>query len=238
MNSKVETLLINYEKVLKEPWSNKLSGQEKVWFLVYDPVEQRKVALRIGDFERVTGKNNKNWVEIDLQGCFPEWMKNHEYRDAYFVDPEAIQDQIECDFQNGYQLEKLLYPAKIKDFDIPCFIIPIKRVWATQLFEEKLLEQRLQLFKDKSELMLNRQNVYYRSAQPKRLKSPARIIWYISKTKNENGYISACSYIEKIEIDLPKKLFKKYQNLGIYEWKQIYKLAKEDMSHKIMAFVF
>lgn len=99
MNSKVETLLINYEKVLKEPWTHKLSGQEKVWFLVYDPVEQRKVALRIGDFERVTGKNNKNWVEIDLRGCFPEWMKNHEYRDDYFADPEAIQDQIECDFK-------------------------------------------------------------------------------------------------------------------------------------------
>lgn len=100
MISKVDILLNNYEKVLKEPWAKRLSGQEKVWFLVYDPVDQRKVALRIGDFERITRKNKKNWIEIDLQNYFPEWMKNHEYRDAYFADPEAILDQIEYDFKN------------------------------------------------------------------------------------------------------------------------------------------
>ena len=99
MSSKVDDLLNNYEKVLIEPWGGNLSGQEKIWFLVFDPTEIRKVTLRIGDFERVTRKNNKNWVEIDLQNCFPDWMKNHEYRDAYFADPEAIQDQIESDFK-------------------------------------------------------------------------------------------------------------------------------------------
>lgn len=99
MATRIDDLVNNYEKVLKEPWTNKLSGQEKVWFLVYDPSEQRKVALRVSDFERITRKNNKNWSEIDLQYCFPNWMKDHEYRNAYFVDPEAIQDQIECDFK-------------------------------------------------------------------------------------------------------------------------------------------
>ena len=99
MSSKVDDLLSNYEKVLIEPWGGNLSGQEKIWFLVFDPTEIRKVALRIGDFERITKKNNKNWIEIDLQNCFPDWMKNHEYRDAYFADPEAIQDQIEFDFK-------------------------------------------------------------------------------------------------------------------------------------------
>jgi len=98
--SKVDALINNYEKILKEPWVNKLSGHEKVWFLVYDPIDERKVALRIGDFERITKEKNKNWVEIDLKFCFPEWMKQHEYREEYFADPEAIKDQIESNFKN------------------------------------------------------------------------------------------------------------------------------------------
>lgn len=100
MISKVDSLLNNYENVLKEPWNKKLAGQEKVWFLVYDPVEQRKIALRIGDFERVTIKNNRNWIEVDLQPCFPEWMLGKEYRDQYFKQPEYIQDQIESGFKD------------------------------------------------------------------------------------------------------------------------------------------
>jgi len=99
MNSKINTLLNNYENVLKEPWNAKLSGHEKVWFLVYDPSEQRKISLYIGDFERITRKNNKKWVKIDLLPCFPKWMSQHEYREAYFNEPDAIQDQLETDFK-------------------------------------------------------------------------------------------------------------------------------------------
>ena len=100
MASRIDSLLYNYDKIVNEPWSVTLSGQEKVWFLVYDPVEQRRIDLRIGDFERYSKKAGKNWVEINIKSCFTEWMSKHDYKEEYFAQPSDIADQIESDFRN------------------------------------------------------------------------------------------------------------------------------------------
>ena len=71
MSNLVDRLLTAYELVLKEPWSTALSGKERVWFLVYDPAEQRKVDLRLGDFETATRKAGKRWVCISLKIASP-----------------------------------------------------------------------------------------------------------------------------------------------------------------------
>jgi hypothetical protein len=101
MSSRVDALLEAYKRVVREPWSSALSGQERMWFLVYDPAEQRKVDLRIGEFELITRNAGKKWVSISLKGCFPEWMAKHDYRDEYFQDPESLTDQLELSFK-GY----------------------------------------------------------------------------------------------------------------------------------------
>jgi hypothetical protein len=98
MATRIDQLLEVYEKVLNEPWSSALSGQERVWFLVYDPAEQRKVELRLGDFETAAMKAGVKWRIISLKQCFPSWMANHEYRDEYFNNPEYIVDQLEAEF--------------------------------------------------------------------------------------------------------------------------------------------
>ena len=98
IQSKIDQLVMAFEKVVKEPWSTSLSGQERIWFLVYDPAEQRKVDLRLGDFETATSKAQKKWKGISLKNCFPTWMANHEYREDYFKDPEYIVDQLEAEF--------------------------------------------------------------------------------------------------------------------------------------------
>jgi len=98
MQSKTDQLLEAFEKVVNEPWSSSLSGQEKIWFLVYDPAEQRKVDFRLGDFETATLKAGKKWESISLKACFPSWMANHEYRDGYFENPKYIVDQLENEF--------------------------------------------------------------------------------------------------------------------------------------------
>lgn len=99
MASKVDSLLEAYIQVVNEPWVGTLSGQERVWFLVYDPTEQRKVDLRTGDFENATLKAGKRWASISLKSCFPQWMAGHAYREEYFADPEALTDQLETDFK-------------------------------------------------------------------------------------------------------------------------------------------
>ena len=98
METKIEQLLKAYENVVKEPWSSALSGQERIWFIVYDPAEQRKVDLRLGDFETNTIKAGKKWKSISLKQCFPAWMANHECKEDYFNNPEFIVDQLEAEF--------------------------------------------------------------------------------------------------------------------------------------------
>lgn len=100
MASKIDQLLAAYEAVVNEPWATALSGQERVWFLVYDPAEQRKVDLRVGDFETCTIKAGKRWKSISFKSCFPLWMANHDYKEEYFSDPELMVDQLEGDFKN------------------------------------------------------------------------------------------------------------------------------------------
>lgn len=146
-------------------------------------------------------------------------------------------DNENYDFQLKYNIERHLSPIKIRDFDIPTYIIPIKAKWAEQLFNDRSNE-KLQLFESENKLLLNRENVYYRSASKRSLSSPARILWYISENKitKEKGHIKAVSYIDEIFIDDPKKLFKQFEQLGIYKWKDIAKTI--DKNNKIMAFVF
>ncbi len=98
MATRIELLIEAYEKVVKEPWSSALSGQERIWFLVYDPAEQRKVDLHMDEFETAAIRSGKKWKSISLKQCFPSWMANHEYRDDYFHNPEYIVDQLEAEF--------------------------------------------------------------------------------------------------------------------------------------------
>jgi len=96
--SKIDQLILAYDRVINEPWSSTLSGQERVWFLVYDPAEQRKIDLRIEDFESSTIKSGKRWESISFKKCFPAWMANHDYREEYFKTPEYLIDQLEAEF--------------------------------------------------------------------------------------------------------------------------------------------
>jgi hypothetical protein len=98
MTTRTDQLLEAFEKVVSEPWTSVLSGQERVWFLVYDPAESRKVDLRFGDFESAAIKGGKKWKVISFKNCFPSWMANHEYKEDYFSNPEYILDQLEAEF--------------------------------------------------------------------------------------------------------------------------------------------
>lgn len=139
-------------------------------------------------------------------------------------------------------LEKTLYPVKILDSYLPCFIIPIRPAWALELFDENLAKQNL--FGAKTDLALRKEQIYYRSSlNANGLRAPARLLWYVSKGKAINGYqgtgaITASSYLEEVFIDKPKVLYQMFKRLGIYSWKEIYDLAKNDINNSIMALKF
>ncbi|NLF02861.1 MAG: DUF1788 domain-containing protein [Anaerolineales bacterium] len=88
--TRIEELLQAYDDLLGQPWPEHLSGGEKVWFAVYEPAQERRLLLRLPDFETATLKAGHGWQQLDLAPLFAEWMGAHRYREAYFSDPEAL----------------------------------------------------------------------------------------------------------------------------------------------------
>jgi predicted nucleic acid-binding protein len=184
-------------------------------------------------------KIENNWIKINLKGITD--IKNIDSLISELPQAKNIISKINSNHSNpflvNYNIERHFSPLKVKELDIPTYIIPIKPVWSENLFDDKSNEE-LALFESNYELLLNRENVYYRSALPKILESPSRILWYVSENKStkNKGFIRASSYIDEIFIDHPKKLFKQFEQLGVYKWEHISKTAKD--KEKMMAFVF
>lgn len=87
----VESLLRAYDQHIHLPWDKNLSGSEKVWFVVYDPAQERRIRLRLAEFENVTRQAGHGWLEIDLTGAFASWMAGHRYKEEYFASPDDME---------------------------------------------------------------------------------------------------------------------------------------------------
>lgn len=136
-------------------------------------------------------------------------------------------------------LEKLLWPLKIKDADIPCFIIPIKPYYAKELFDTKAA--KLELFGVQPSLIWSKENVYYRNVNPNVERFPARILWYASSDSNSTRQkgIVCSSYLNEIVIGPAKDVFKKHEKFGVYSWKRdISKLVNNVASKPIKVLRF
>jgi len=112
--SKIYQLLEKFEGIINEPWPKGLSGQEKVWFLIFDPMDLRKMKLKLGEFEIAAKNANKEWHEISLKTKFSKWLANHEYREAFFEDPKYLADSLQYDFRE-YLEETILAELKINN---------------------------------------------------------------------------------------------------------------------------
>lgn len=134
--------------------------------------------------------------------------------------------------------EHLLWPLKIIGSGIPSYVLPIKAVWAAELFDDALAGQVL--YCRRHDLALNVEGIFYSAAKPSSISSPGRVLWYVSQESGREGtgMIRACSRVLEVASDVPKELFRKYRRLGIYEWKDVLATARGDMSRKIMAVHF
>jgi len=88
--SQVDNLIANYRRHVSIPWQANLAGRQKVWFAVYPPSEERRVRLKIQEFEIATREAKHCWKSIDITNLPAEWLARHEYREAYFEDPSAL----------------------------------------------------------------------------------------------------------------------------------------------------
>lgn len=136
------------------------------------------------------------------------------------------------------KLEQIFWPGKVTDFEMPCFIIPIKPYWAQHLFDEGMASQSLFPVEN---VALNVESVYYRSAQAGRgIAAPARVLWYVSGDKEYHGVkaIRACSYLQEIFTGKPKEIFRRFRRLGIYQWEEINRMIHGNLDKDIMALRF
>lgn len=122
-----------------------------------------------------------------------------------------------------FSLEKAQWPLKIASTEIPCYIVPIRAEYAVQLFDENLANDHVSLFSNtKTEPALNIENVYFKSNRHSVPGGPARILWYVSQSEYmQTGAIRACSYLDDVETDTKKTLFKKYHRLGVLDWAEL-----------------
>ena len=50
--------------------------------------------------------------------------------------------------------------------------------------------------------------------------------------------IRACSYVDETYIGTPKQLFKQFERLGVYRWKNVMDAANNDLAKMVLAFRF
>ena len=136
-------------------------------------------------------------------------------------------------------LERNLRPLKLINGSLSTIIIPVKPAWAQHLFDPGLAEQTL--FGGRPDLLLNWENVYYRS--PRSLgdiSEPFRILWYVSQDRRYTGTgrIRAYSVGSSIELLPARQAFSRYKRLGIYNQRQVFEIASGDPDGEVMAIRF
>lgn len=88
--SQISRLIANYQRFVSLPWPEHLSGGQRVWFAVYPPAEERRVRARLQEFEVATREARHGWRLIDITATPAQWLGAHEYREAYFAEPDAL----------------------------------------------------------------------------------------------------------------------------------------------------
>lgn len=89
--NRIEALAEAYAEFAQLPWSRTVAGPQRVWFAVYEPAQERRLRLRLPEFEIATKNAGHGWAQVDITHSFAHWMANHRYREAYFDDPEALE---------------------------------------------------------------------------------------------------------------------------------------------------
>lgn len=180
-------------------------------------------------------KVEDSWIKISLKGVL-DWtdITNNPLVKLYNSFPNIEEEANSL----MYNIERKLFPVKIKDLQLPTYIIPIKPYWASQLFD--YLGASQSLFGAKSSLLWNRENIYYRSEKPVSEIAPGRILWYASSDENNprGQSIVACSYIDSVFVDTAKQLYSRFKSYGVYQWSEILSLAQSDPHKKIKAIRF
>lgn len=96
--SYVDELLSAYRKFVGLPWQQNLAPPQRVWMAVYRPEHERRLRLHLPEFKAATNEQRHPWALIDVTTSFEAWMASHDYREAYFEDPELLETALSAFF--------------------------------------------------------------------------------------------------------------------------------------------
>ncbi|HNJ80817.1 MAG TPA: DUF1788 domain-containing protein [Methanoregulaceae archaeon] len=88
--SKIDDLLSAYKNQVALPWTESLSAQEKIWFCMYDPSQERSLRKQLGAFAIVTQESGHIWLPLDITGIYDQWLATNEYKEEYFKNPSNL----------------------------------------------------------------------------------------------------------------------------------------------------
>ena len=72
--ARIDQLLESYSRRVSLPLQANLPLSQRVWFVVYPPEEERRLANRIGEFEIATRDRGLEWRRLDFSGAFADWI--------------------------------------------------------------------------------------------------------------------------------------------------------------------
>jgi len=88
--SRIDDLAEQYERHISAPWQRNLAGAQRIIFVVYPKEDERRLLVKMKEFEHRTKAAGHGWREVDLTNTFPVWMAAEEYREEYFRHPEDL----------------------------------------------------------------------------------------------------------------------------------------------------
>jgi hypothetical protein len=97
--SRIDELAEQFERHISTPWQRNLAGAQRIIFIVYPKEDERRLRMKLKEFEHRTRSTGRDWVDVDMTESFSEWMAAEDYREEYFRHPEELIPKYEREFK-------------------------------------------------------------------------------------------------------------------------------------------
>ncbi len=194
-------------------------------------VDFEEPALPASLIQGISGMGFTKIGENFLRFCFIRHMgKDQVLSSIKALRPDAFSNYRDMD---ALELERSCSPL-ISDPLQNHFLIPIRPGYALNLFDRQ--QSAHDLFGGEPALLMRWSNVYYRRVTHHlALTTPGRILWDVS---GDQGQIVGSSHLDKVVIDNPKELFRRFSRYGTLEWQDLYEMREGDISRDLMVLEF
>ncbi len=100
--ARLDQLLASYRRYVALPRQPHLPLDQRIWFLVYPPEDERRLTSRLAEFELATRDAGLMWRRLDLTGAFADWLDtfDEDEKAACLADPDIVEDYARPGFRD------------------------------------------------------------------------------------------------------------------------------------------